>query len=237
MQYPLLWQDYWDCMDIALAYYENPISFKQEMQGDLDSIGEKRFKTIITESADEIESHEFVKTMLCVDPAGSGTKGKRDYYAFCVGSIADNKIKYIRKGEIFQFDFNEYLEKILFYLRQYEDITHVFIEKQTYSGGDVIRLNELLAEDKELMARNITIINNHQAMNKDAKINLIVPDVNMGRIIFNEDDQEALEQLSDFAGVEYSVFDDFPDVVAQFSLEIDKLNVQLGKIRFLNIQF
>ncbi len=237
MQYPLLWQSYWDCLDIALQYYENPISFKQEMQGDVDSIGEKRFKTIITESAEVIESHDFKKTMLCVDPAGSGTKGKRDYYAFVVGSVADNKVKYIRKGEIYRFDFDEYLKKILFYLRTYQDITHVFIEKQTYNGGDVIRLKELLKEDSELMARDITIINDHQRMNKDAKINLIVPDVNMGRIIFNEDDKEALEQLSDFAGVDYSLHDDFPDVVAQFSLEIDKLNKQVGKIQFLNVQF
>ncbi len=59
----------------------------------------------------------------------------------------------------------------------------------------------------------------------------------MGRIIFNEDDTEALEQLADFAGVDYSLHDDFPDVVAQFSLEIDKLNKQAGKIQFLNVQF
>lgn len=237
MQYPMLWQSYWDCLDIALSYFENPVSFRQEMQGDVDNIGEKRFKTIITESAEEIENHEFKKTMLVVDPAGSGTKGNRDYYAFVVGSVGDNKVKYIRKGEIFRFDFNEYLEKILHYLHTYESITHVFIEKQTYSGGDVIRLKELIKEDKDIAARNITIINDHQHMNKDAKINLIVPDVNMGRIIFNSDDSEALEQLSDFAGVEFSVHDDFPDVVAQFSLEIDKLNKQVGKIQFLNIQF
>lgn len=237
MQYPLLWQSYWDCLEIALQFYENPVSFKQEMQGDVDNLGEKLFKTIITESPEVIENHEFNKTMLVVDPAGSGTKGRRDYYAFVVGSIADNKVKYIRKGEIFRFDFNEYLEKIIHYLHTYKDITHVFIEKQTYSGGDVVRLKELLKEDKELMARNITIINDHQSMNKDAKINLIVPDVNMGRIIFNSDDSEALEQLQDFAGTRYSANDDFPDVVAQFSLEIDKLNKQLGKIQFLNVRF
>lgn len=236
MQYPLLWQSYWDCMDVALQYYENPISFKQEMQGDVDNIGEKLFKTIITESTGEIENHEFKKTMLCVDPAGSGTKGNRDYYAFVVGSIAD-KVKYIRKGEIFRFDFNEYLEKIIHYLHTYKDITHVFIEKQTYLGGDVIRLKELMKEDKELMTRDITIINDHQHINKDAKINQIVPDVNMGRIIFNSDDSEALEQLKEFAGTKYSTHDDFPDVVAQFSLEIDKLNKQLGKINMLNVQF
>lgn len=234
MQYLMLWQNYWDCLDIALQYYENPISFKQEMQGDVDSIGEKRFKTIITESAEVIENHDFKKTMLVVDPAGSNTKKKRDYYAFVVGSVADNKVKYIRKGEIFRFDFNEYLNKVLFYLRTYTDITHVFIEYQTYSGADAIRLRELIKEDKELMARNITIVNDHQRMNKDAKIDLIVPDVNMGRLIFNEEDKEALEQLADFAGVDYSLHDDFPDVVAQFSLEIDKLNKQLGKLKFFD---
>lgn len=238
MQYPLLWQSYWDCLDIALAYYENPISFKQEMQGDVYSIGEKKFKTIITQSSEEIESHDFKKTMLVVDPAGSNTKSaKKDYYAFVVGSIADNKVKYIRKGEIFRLEFDSYIDKMLDYLRAYEDITHVFIEKQTYSGADYLRLKEKILEDKELLSRNITVINDSQRMNKDAKINLIVGDVNMGRIIFNEDDKEAIEQLSDFAGVKYSLHDDFPDVVAQFSLEIDKLDEEVGKIKFFNTRF
>ena len=33
---------------MAMSYYENPASFKQEVQGDTSPIGEKRFTTIIT---------------------------------------------------------------------------------------------------------------------------------------------------------------------------------------------
>lgn len=236
MQYPLLWQDYWDCMDIALQYYENPISFKQEMQGDLDSIGEKKFKTIITETTEQLEDieREYKKTMLCIDPAGTRTKKKGDYHAFVVGSIANNGVKYIRKGEIYRFEFEEYIEHTLNLIRQYEDITHVFIEKNTYNGSDVIRLQELILEDKELSSRNITWINEHQHRNKDNKIDMIVGDVNMGRIIFNEEDVEAIEQLRDFAGCDYSLHDDFPDCVAQFSIEISKLDEQVKPIKLLD---
>ncbi len=236
MQYPLLWQDYWDCMDIALQYYENPISFKQEMQGDLDSIGEKKFKTIITETPEQLEDpeREYKKTMIVIDPAGTRTKRKGDYHAFVVGSIANNGVKYVRKGIISRLEFEEYMDVTLELLRQYSDITHVFIEKNTYNGSDVIRLQELIMEDKELSQRNITWINEHQHRNKDNKIDMIVGDVNMGRIIFNEEDTEAIEQLRDFAGCDYSLFDDFPDVVSQFSIEISKLDEQVKPIKLLD---
>lgn len=39
---------FWNCLDMALSYYENPTSFKQEVQNDVNSIGEKWFKTIRT---------------------------------------------------------------------------------------------------------------------------------------------------------------------------------------------
>lgn len=52
MQYPMLWSEFWDCLDMASSYFENPASFKQEVQGDIDSIGEKWFKVINTEVRD-----------------------------------------------------------------------------------------------------------------------------------------------------------------------------------------
>lgn len=236
MQYPLLWQSYWDCMDVALQYYENPISFKQEMQGDVDSIGEKRFKTIITESPEQLEDEErdYKKTMLVIDPAGTRTKRKGDFHAFVVGSVVSNGVKYVRKGIIARLEFEEYMATTLEILRQYPDITHVFIEKNTYNGSDVVRLEELIAADKELSKRNIIWINEHQHRNKDNKIDMIVGDVNMGRIIFNEEDVEAIEQLKDFAGCEHSLFDDFPDAVAQFNIEISKLEEEVKKLKFFD---
>lgn len=224
MKYPLLWQSYWDCLDYALSYYGNPASFKQEVQGDIENIGEKKFTTIITESNKDIESHNFSKTLLAVDPAGTRNKnGKQDYYAYAVCSLADNGIKYIRKGEIYKHEFEEYIKHTLFLLRKYTDITHLVVEKNTYSGADVIRLQELIAQDVELKSRNITFINFHQNANKDDKINTVTGLVNLGQVVFNEEDEEAIQQLREFAGAKFSLHDDFPDVMAEAVNRIDNI--------------
>ncbi|MFC7062831.1 hypothetical protein [Halobacillus seohaensis] len=44
MQYPLLWESYWDCFDMAVQYFEDPSSFEQEIQSVIRSKGQKRFK-------------------------------------------------------------------------------------------------------------------------------------------------------------------------------------------------
>ncbi|WP_332869958.1 hypothetical protein [Clostridioides difficile] len=48
IKFPILWPSFWNCLDMALSYYENPTPFKQEVQNDVNSIGEKWFKTIRT---------------------------------------------------------------------------------------------------------------------------------------------------------------------------------------------
>ena len=45
-----------------------------------------------TETREEIENHDFLSTMLIVDPASRGGK-KNDYSAYMVGSKKD-KVKY-----------------------------------------------------------------------------------------------------------------------------------------------
>lgn len=41
MQYPVLWKDKFDCLELAIDYYNDPTSFKQEMMNDASKIGEK----------------------------------------------------------------------------------------------------------------------------------------------------------------------------------------------------
>ncbi|WP_010249199.1 hypothetical protein [Acetivibrio cellulolyticus] len=162
--------------------------------------------------------------MLCCDPAGTRNKGKKkDYYAFCVGSLADNDFKYVRKGEIFRFEYEDYIEHVLDLLRQFEDIQVVYIEKNTYAGADVIKLQELITKDTELRDRNITWINEHQNKNKDDKIQTIVGDVNNGRIIFNSEDEDFIQQIMDFQGCAYSAHDDAPDITSEFANRIETI--------------
>lgn len=83
MRYDTIWNDKFDSLELALKYFEKPIPFKQEMMNDSSKIGEKWFKSNRVESPEVIESHDFVKTMLCVDPASTSNK-KSDSFSFLV---------------------------------------------------------------------------------------------------------------------------------------------------------
>ncbi|MCD2345803.1 hypothetical protein [Clostridium guangxiense] len=228
MQFPLLWAEFWDCLDMALSYYENPSSFKQEVQGDVDSIGEKWFKTVATENRQEIETHNFIKTMLLVDPA-STAKTKSDYSAYLVGSQADNNLKYARKAELAKInartDFDKYVDHMIELLKKYPETTHVYIEKNTFNGADANQLELKINKDGALRFRGIEIINESQRKNKDDKISTIIPYMNKGQIVFCEEDKEFTDQILDFRGQKFSVHDDAPDITAEFSNRIENIKV------------
>lgn len=228
MQFPVLWPDKWNCLDLAIDYYTDSISFKQELQNDASKIGQKWFKSNRTQPKEEIESNIFKKTMLCVDCASTDTR-KSDYFAFIVGSLAVNDFKYIRKGEILKIDarteFDRYIAHVIDLVKEFPDITTIYIEKNTFSGVDANKIEQEINKNTELSHRNIEIINEMQRQNKDQKISTIVDSVNNGRIIFCEERvmPEALEQLMDFCGQDYSAHDDFPDCLSEFANRIDKI--------------
>lgn len=178
-----------------------------------------------------------IKTMLTIDTAGVKNKDKRraDSFAFVVGSLADNGFKYVRCGQLRKFDdeFDKYVNHTLQLLREFEDISHVYIEKNQYNGLDVDRIEKAIKKDKSLMSRQITFINEMQRKNKDDKISTIVSDVNNGRIIFCDErvEKDALEQLMDFAGQKYTRHDDFVDSVTEFVNRIDEINLKNKRIK------
>jgi hypothetical protein len=92
-------------------------------------------------------------------------------------------------------------------LVDYKDITHIYIEKNTYSGSDVNKLKELIAVNPKLRYRKFEFINEMQHKNKDEKIDTIVSDINNGRLIFNTDDIDFQNQIMDFAGQNFSEHD------------------------------
>lgn len=232
MKYPLLWEEKWDFFDdIAVSYWENRQAFMSEMMNDATSIGEKWFKSIRTQSVEEIEEHNFIKTMLCIDPASTQTK-RSDYTAMIVGSKADNDFKYIRKMVLDKFSFNKYCEKVIEVLKEYEDVTHIYIEKNTFQGSDVVKMKELISNDNKLKNRKLEFINEMQRKNKDEKISTIIDNVNNGQIIFADDNKEFTEQILEFQGQRYTAHDDAIDIVAEFSNRVDKIEA-LGKVKFL----
>lgn len=233
MKFPLLWEEKWDCFnDIAISYWENRQAFMSEMMNDATSIGEKWFKSIRTQTIEEIEEHNFIKTMLCIDPASTQTR-RSDFTAMIVGSSADNDFKYIRDMTLNKFTFNEYCEKVIELLKQYEDITHIYIEKNTFQGADVNKIKELIEKDSGLVNRSLEFINEMQRKNKDEKISTIIDNVNNGQIIFANNNREFVEQILEFQGQKYTLHDDAIDIVAEFANRVDKIET-IGKITLLN---
>jgi len=238
MQYDTIWPDKFDCLDLAIDFLNNPSAFKQEMLNDASKIGEKWFKSNRTESPEEIETHNFTKTMLRVDPASTNTS-KSDSFGFLVGSLADNGFKYVRKAELLKMDartqFDKYIQHIIDLLKDYEQISTIYIEKNTFNGSDANRLEQFIASDPVLRNRDLEILCLHQLTNKDDKISTCVSSVNNGQIIFNSDDDIFIAEMMDFAGQQYSAHDDAADVLSEFSNRIVNIEV-INKISFLDIQ-
>ena len=233
LKFPIIWENY-NRFDLAVEYFKNPVAFKQERQCDINCLGEKRIKSLSAIPAKDIESLEFTNTILSVDPASTANK-KSDYSAFCVLSDTENHIKYARKCIIDRLEFNDYIKMILSLLVKYPDINTISIEKQTYSGADVIKLREQIQRIPELMCRPITYINKARTKNKDSRIDTVIPDINMGRIVFNEDDIDAINQIKEFAGTAYTEHDDMIDCVADAAENIVNIEEAIPKLQVFSL--
>ncbi|AIY81400.1 putative 6-phospho-beta-glucosidase BglA [Clostridium botulinum 202F] len=229
MQFQVWWPEKWDCFnDLAVKYWENRVAFMSELMNDASSIGEKWFKSVRTQTKEEIERHDFTKTMLSVDPA-STTNKKSDSTNIMVGSKATNDFTYIRDIVHRKMTFNQYCEKVVEVLERNLDATHINVEKNTYQGADVIKIKELIAVSEILKGKKYEWINEMQKKNKDEKISTIVDAVNNGQIIIVsdcEDSKEAIEEIEGFQGQLYSVHDDAPDNLAELENKIKTIKVR-----------
>ena len=226
MKFNVLWAEKWDCFkDLAIPYWENRLSFMSELMNDATSIGKKWFKSILTKSKEEIEDHKFIKTMLCVDPASTNKK-KSDYTAMVVGSVATNGFKYMRELVLNKLEFNDYCQKVIDVLIAYSDITHIYIEKNTYQGADVVKIKELISKHPILKKRTLIFINEMQRKNKDEKISTIIDPVNNGQVIFVDDNKEFIDLILDFQGQAYTQHDDSTDITAECVNRLDNIKIR-----------
>lgn len=236
MQFPVWWPEKWDCFnDLAVKYWEDRKSFMSELMNDASSIGEKWFKSVRTQTSEEIEQHEFVKTILSVDPA-STTNKKSDSTSIMVGSKASNDFTYIRDIVHRKMTFEQYCNKTVEVLERNLDVTHINIEKNTFQGADVVKIKELIANSTVLKGKNYVWINEMQRKNKDEKISTIIDPVNNGQIIIvsdKEDSKAAIDEILDFQGQLYSVHDDAPDNLAELENKI-KIIENIGKVTLLD---
>ena len=226
MHFNVLWEEKWDCFkDLAIPYWENRMSFMSELMNDATSIGKKWFKSILTRSKEEIEEHKFIKTMLCIDPA-STTKKKSDFTAMVVGSLATNGFKYMRELVLDKLEFNDYCQKVVDILITYKDITHIYIEKNTYQSADVIKIKELISKEPMLRKRPIIFINEMQRKNKDEKISTIIDPVNNGQVIFVDNNKEFVSLMLEFQGQKYTQHDDSTDITAECVNRLDNIKTR-----------
>ena len=237
MQYPVLWPDKYDCLDLALNdYYPNPLSFKIEMQNDIRQEGTKAFHTIKTASFVDIEKNDYKITILCCDPAVETGK-TNDYTALAVVGKTANNFRWVRRGIIAKLSFDQYIENVISLLEVYQDITHVWVEKNTFNGADVREIRQRISEHDTLKHRKIEIINERQNKNKESKIRAIGGKVDNGVIIFNEEDTDFNEQVLSYSGEVTSAHDDAPDIIAEADRLVDVLAVSLPLLRVLPLSY
>lgn len=226
MKYPLLWEEKWDFFnDIAVKYWTNRKSFMSEKMNDASTLGVRWFKAIRTQSEEEIEDHTFLKTMLCVDPAGEQSR-RSDFFAMAVGSLGENDFKYVRRMILAKMSYKEYCQTVIDLLKEYTDITHLYVEKNTYLGADVTTITEMIDKDYELKRRNIIILNEMSRRNKDERISTIIEEVNNGQLVFNNNNKDFTQQILDFQGTAYSPHDDAPDIIAELSRRLIEIEVK-----------
>lgn len=226
MKYPVLWEEKWDFFsDIAVKYWTNRKSFMSEKMNDASTLGVRWFKAIRTQAEEEIEDHTFLKTMLCVDPAGEQSR-RSDFFAMAVGSLGENDFKYIRKMILAKMNYKQYCQTVIDLLKEYTDITHLYIEKNTYLGADVTTITEMIDKDYELKRRNIIILNEMSRKNKDERISTIIEEVNNGQLVFNNNNKDFTQQILDFQGTAYSPHDDAPDIIAELSRRLIEIEVK-----------
>lgn len=236
MQFPTWWPEKWDCFnDLAIKYWEDRKAFMSELMNDASSIGEKWFKSVATQTREEIENHDFVKTMLSIDPA-STTKKKSDFTSMAVGSKATNDFTYIRDLILKKLSFEQYCQQAVEMLERNLDVTHINIEKNTYQGADVIKIKELIETSTVLKGKKYEWINEMQKKNKDEKISTVVDPMNNGQIIICsdcEDSKTAVEQIKDFQGQLYTAHDDMIDNIAELENKIKTIKT-IGKVTLLD---
>lgn len=222
MKFPVLWEDKWHPLEMVIKYFSDSIAFKQEMMNDASILtGSKCFFNIKKMKRQEMEQLEFEKTMITVDCAVE-VEDRHDYSAVCLGSKSNTGHRYIRKGLIYKKEFDDSVETVLNLLKEYHDVSHVLIEKNTFQGRFEAELKKLIEIDPILRKRYIVVTEKRQYANKENRIRSIAGKVNNGFIIFCEEDEDFWNQILDYQGSKVG-HDDAADVLEVFDANIDQI--------------
>ena len=226
MHIDTIWSNY-DPLKMVNKFFTERLSFMQEYMCDCENVGEQWISYMAKMSSKEIEDREFEKTILTIDQSASNSN-KSDYTAMTVLSKS-NGFYFVREGQLYKFDskteFDKYIDTVIFMLKKWKQITHVFLEKNVYKGVDATRIEEKILEDTDLINRGITVETRYNTKNKDQRLSTITDKINSGTIIFNESDIEYNKQIFDFRGQKYSIHDDAIDSLEMAVNEIDEVEL------------
>lgn len=237
MYFERLWNGKWTCTTIANKYFTKRLSFMQELMCDCENVGDIWIKYMAKMKAEELENRNFEKTILTIDQGASNTN-KSDFTAMTILSKS-NGFYIVREGQLYKFDskteFDKYIDSVIFMLKKWKQITHVFLEKNVYKGVDATRIEEKIREDEELRSRRITVETRYNTTNKDQRIMTITDKINSGQIIFNEANVDYNKQIWDFKGQKYSKHDDAIDSLEMAVNEIDEIKKNEGIITVIQM--
>lgn len=229
MRFETIWNSKYRChKDVANFYFTNRLSFMQELMCDTSKIGDNWITSIVEKTSEEIKEYKCNKTILTIDQ--SATNNKKSDYTSMTKLGKYNNFYIVKEGSLYKFDsvtqFDLYIETVLDKLRADEDITHVFLEKNTFKGIDATRIEEGIKEDPKLRRRKIQVITIYNVKNKDARIMTITDKINSGIVIFNAENKDYNKQVKEFKGQQFSIHDDAID-----SLEMGINNIDAIKIK------
>lgn len=228
MKFPTLWEGKYKPHELANDYFTKRLAFMQELMCDCDSVGDIWIKYLAKMKAQELEEFKFDRTILTIDQGASNTV-KSDFYAMTVLSKS-NGFYLIREGSLYKFDskteFDKYIDTVIFILKKWTQITHVYLEKNVYKGVDATRIEEKIRADKELVSRKIKVETTYSTTNKDQRISTITDKINSGQIIFNESNVDYNNQVKTWRGQKFTQHDDAIDSLEMAVNNIDNIKTK-----------
>ncbi len=227
MQFKTVWNDKYKPWKLAIKYFTKRLSFMQELMCDCEKVGDIWIKYLAVMNKLEIEDRKFDRTILSIDQSASN-KAKSDFTSFTVLSRC-NGFYFVRKGHLEKFEseteFDKYIARVIEFLKEFKEITHIVLEKNVYKGIDATRIEEAIKKDKELKFRGIKVITIYNTKNKDSRIMTITDKINSGTVIFNEEDTKYNQQVKDFRGQKFSLHDDAIDSLEMAINNIDTIKI------------
>lgn len=154
---------------------------------------------------------------LSIDPS----EGKHDYSAYSCGGEMNGGY-FIKEGKIARHDPYQIMNEVVKFVKEYPEIDEIVLESNLFK--DLLKA-ELI---KKLCEENCyrTVIHKHASDNKHIRIMKIEPDINGGKVFFNEINVDYNKQIKNYH--QKADFDDAPDSLQLLIANLKKPNYYMA---------